>query len=187
MNPCARVFLASPVGWLRVEATERGLAAIEFMSGGPPAEAAGGRTLTDREADARSLSRAVQGPLEVTASQGPARDIVEAAVAQLEAYFARRATRFDLPLDLRGTPFQLEVWEALRGVPWGTTVSYGELARRIGRPGASRAVGAANGANPIPIVIPCHRVITSRGRLGGYSSGLERKRILLALEGVTLE
>lgn len=106
---------------------------------------------------------------------GPARD-------QLDAYFAGRRTRFDLDLAPRGTPFQLEVWQALTGIPPGTTISYGELARRIGRPNASRAVGAANGANPLPIVVPCHRVIGAGGALTGFAGGLETKRFLLALE-----
>ncbi len=104
------------------------------------------------------------------------------AVAQLEAYFAGDLIRFDLPLAPGGTPFQRIVWAALLDIPYGRTESYGELARRIGRPGASRAVGLANGRNPIAIVVPCHRVIGASGSLTGYGGGLERKRWLLALE-----
>lgn len=104
------------------------------------------------------------------------------ARAQLGEYFAGERTAFDLPLRLAGTPFQLEVWEALRAIPYGETTSYGELARRIGRPAAVRAVGLANGRNPVSIVVPCHRVIGSNGSLTGYGGGLDRKRHLLALE-----
>ncbi|CAA2104890.1 Methylated-DNA--protein-cysteine methyltransferase [Methylobacterium bullatum] len=101
---------------------------------------------------------------------------------QLSTYFAGRLTRFDLDLDPRGTPFQLAVWEELTRIPPGETISYGELAKRIGRPSASRAVGAANGANPLPIVVPCHRVIGAAGSLTGFAGGLDTKRWLLALE-----
>jgi len=101
---------------------------------------------------------------------------------ELAAYFAGELSQFTVPLALTGTEFQLQVWEALRGVRYGTTVTYGELARAVGRPGAARAVGRAVGANPIPIVIPCHRVVGARG-LGGFGPGQEWKRRLLALEG----
>jgi methylated-DNA-[protein]-cysteine S-methyltransferase len=101
----------------------------------------------------------------------------------LNAYFAGELRDFDLPLDLQGTPFQLGVWRALRDIPYGVTISYGELARRIGTPKGSRAVGLANGANPIAIVVPCHRVIGSNGKLTGYGGGLGNKETLLALEG----
>jgi methylated-DNA-[protein]-cysteine S-methyltransferase len=103
--------------------------------------------------------------------------------AQLLAYFAGELTRFDLPLSPQGTPFQLLVWQALRAIEYGRTESYGELARRIGDARATRAVGAANGRNPLPIVIPCHRVIGSDGSLTGFGGGIERKRFLLDLEG----
>ena len=104
------------------------------------------------------------------------------AVRQLDAYFAGRLRQFDLPLAPTGTPFQRRVWRALCDIPYGETVSYGELARRIERPAAVRAVGAANGQNPISIVIPCHRVIGSDGRLVGYGGGLPAKSMLLDLE-----
>jgi methylated-DNA-[protein]-cysteine S-methyltransferase len=110
---------------------------------------------------------------------------LRAAAAQLDAYFAGELTEFELPLAPAGTPFQRAVWEALRAIPYGETVSYGELARAIGRPTAVRAVGAANGRNPISIVVPCHRVIGAGGALTGYGGGLERKRYLLALETAT--
>ena len=102
---------------------------------------------------------------------------------QLAEYFSGKRTTFDLKLGLRGTPFQLDVWQALRDIPYGDTISYAELARRIGKPNAVRAVGAANGANPIPVIIPCHRVIGSNGTLTGYGGGIERKQWLLAHEG----
>jgi len=105
-------------------------------------------------------------------------------IAQLSAYFRGELREFDLALEPRGTAFQREVWAALREIPWGTTISYGELANRIGRPNASRAVGAANGQNPIPIVIPCHRVIGKDGSLTGFGGGLATKRRLLEIEGI---
>ena len=105
------------------------------------------------------------------------------AFAQLNAYLAGRLKVFDLPLETGGTPFQREVWSALCRVPYGKTASYAEIARAIGRPKAARAVGMANHANPIAIIIPCHRIIASGGGLGGYGGGLALKRRLLALEG----
>jgi methylated-DNA-[protein]-cysteine S-methyltransferase len=105
---------------------------------------------------------------------------------QLGEYFAGERTDFDLPLAPVGTPFQEEVWGALREIPYGETASYGELAERIGRPSASRAVGMANGRNPISIVVPCHRVIGASGELTGYAGGVERKRFLLELESGAL-
>lgn len=101
---------------------------------------------------------------------------------QLAAYFAGRLRAFDVALAPVGTPFQQRVWAALRAIPYGTTVSYGELAAAIGRPTAARAVGLANGRNPIGIIVPCHRVVGANGSLTGYGGGLPRKRHLLALE-----
>lgn len=109
-------------------------------------------------------------------------DIFGEVTRQLDEYFAGERTTFDVPLAPSGTAFQLEVWVALQTIPYGTTCSYGELAAQIGRPGASRAVGLANGRNPISIIIPCHRVIGSTGTLTGYGGGLERKKWLLDLE-----
>jgi methylated-DNA-[protein]-cysteine S-methyltransferase len=102
--------------------------------------------------------------------------------AQLDEYFDGTRTAFDLPLRLEGTPFQVEVWEQLRRIPYGETISYGELARRVHRPEAARAVGSANGQNPIAIVVPCHRVIGADGSLTGFGGGLDWKRRLLDLE-----
>src|SRR5258708_3602809 len=104
------------------------------------------------------------------------------AIRQLRDYWAGNLRDFDLPLAPQGTPFQLTVWKALCAIPYGATISYGELARRIGNVHASRAVGLANGSNPIAIVIPCHRVIGSNGKLTGYGGGLPIKQNLLALE-----
>lgn len=102
--------------------------------------------------------------------------------SQLEEYFAGQRRTFELDLMLQGTPFQRRVWEALREIAYGETVSYGEIARRVGQPSAARAVGIANGANPIAVVVPCHRVIGANGTLTGYGGGIERKRFLLELE-----
>jgi methylated-DNA-[protein]-cysteine S-methyltransferase len=104
------------------------------------------------------------------------------AEAQLHAYFAGELERFELPLALHGTAFQQSVWDALREIPYGGTMTYTELAAAVGRPGACRAVGAANGRNPLPVIVPCHRVLGAAGALTGYGGGLERKRVLLALE-----
>jgi methylated-DNA-[protein]-cysteine S-methyltransferase len=102
--------------------------------------------------------------------------------AQLGAYFAGELTEFDVPIRLEGTDFQRRVWQGLRTIPYGETVSYVELARRAGSPAASRAVGQANGRNPVAVIVPCHRVIAADGSLGGYGGGLERKARLLELE-----
>jgi methylated-DNA-[protein]-cysteine S-methyltransferase len=105
------------------------------------------------------------------------------ALAQLEEYFRGARRTFRLGLDPQGTPFQLAVWSALRQIPYGETLSYGELARRVGLAGGARAVGLANGANPLPIIVPCHRVIGADGSLTGFGGGLDIKRALLSLEG----
>ncbi len=125
------------------------------------------------------------GTTELDSTQGKTPAPVRTAAAQLEEYFSGERTSFALALAPRGTVFQLAVWEALATIPYGETITYGELARCVGRPAASRAVGQANGANPLPIVYPCHRVVAAGGKLGGYGGGLETKRRLLALEGVT--
>ncbi|MFG3253039.1 methylated-DNA--[protein]-cysteine S-methyltransferase [Streptomyces sp. NPDC048172] len=112
----------------------------------------------------------------------PDPDAFGEVTAQLRAYFAGDLKEFDLPLALDGTPFQRTVWQALREIPYGETVSYGELAERIGKPNASRAVGLANGKNPVSIIVPCHRVLGTNGSLTGYGGGLGRKRSLLDFE-----
>ena len=108
--------------------------------------------------------------------------VLAAATAQLKAYFAGERTSFDLPLDMHGNPFERRVWDELKQIPYGETASYGEIAERIGAPGAARAVGLANGHNPIAIIVPCHRVIGANGKLVGFGGGLPMKRALLDLE-----
>jgi methylated-DNA-[protein]-cysteine S-methyltransferase len=107
---------------------------------------------------------------------------VSAAAIQLEQYLAGERTEFDLDLELRGTPFERRVWDEVRAIPYGQTATYAEIARRIGSPGSCRAVGRANGRNPIAVIVPCHRVVGSDGSLAGYAGGLETKRALLDLE-----
>lgn len=118
---------------------------------------------------------------ETSADPGDA-GLLEHTRRELDAFFARRSQAFTVPVDPRGTPFQRRVWQALRAVPHGCTVSYGHIARAIGAPAAVRAVGAANGKNPICIIIPCHRVVGASGALIGFAGGLPRKRFLLDLE-----
>jgi len=148
--------IESPVGQLLLAADENGVRCIEFVNG----------------------KRLVQTDPEWREDVEPLRDLIR----QLQAYFGGELESFDLPLAPHGTPFQLAVWRRLCEIPYGETISYGELARRLGNPNASRAVGLANGSNPIPIVIPCHRVIGSNGKLTGYGGGLPIKEKLLALE-----
>jgi methylated-DNA-[protein]-cysteine S-methyltransferase len=148
--------MESPVGPLLLVADSSGIRRIEFVNGRNPVQP-DPRWQADAE------------PLRETSRQ-------------LRAYFSGELETFDLPLAPEGTPFQLTVWKHLCDIPYGETISYGELARRIGNPNASRAVGLANGSNPIPIVIPCHRVIGSNGKLTGYGGGLPIKETLLALE-----
>lgn len=151
------IVVNSPVGPLLVHGTAEGLQEIRFAD-----EAAPEPTPTDPAAQA----------------------ILERARAQLTEYFAGARRRFDLPLAPAGTAFQRRVWAALREIPYGHTESYGELAARLGKPTAARAVGLANGRNPLPVVVPCHRVIGTDGSLTGYAGGLAIKRQLLELEGV---
>jgi methylated-DNA-[protein]-cysteine S-methyltransferase len=133
-------------------------------------------TLVEREGAIARLSFGAHGPDE------PPTPLLARAVAQLEEYFGGERRSFDLPLAPSGTEFQLACWRALAEIPYGETRSYGEQARHIGRPDRARAVGAANGANPIAIILPCHRVIGADGSLVGFGGGLETKRRLLDLE-----
>ncbi len=139
-----------------------------------------GDALTGLDMDVPGRARRDMRDWAEDASLGPLR----AAARQLNEYFAGTRREFDLPLRLQGTKFQQRVWQALTEIPYGVTVSYGEQAKRIGNSNASRAVGLANGRNPISIVVPCHRVIGANGSLTGYGGGLERKRWLLAHEGL---
>jgi methylated-DNA-[protein]-cysteine S-methyltransferase len=174
--------IASPFGPLHLAATERGLCALELRS-------------TDEALVAR-LRRRLGGPI-VPAERGTRaqRAVLDTARAQLGEYVAGTRRDFDLPLDLAAcSPWDWAVLEAVRAIPCGETASYGEVARRIGRRGAARAVGGAVGRNPVGLVIPCHRVIAGDGTLGGYGGGwfgereemLTLKRALLAHEGVTV-
>ena len=150
--------IPSPVGKLTLVAAAAGLVAI-LWDGDDPRRVPMGTTAHD-----------------------PDHLVLVSAAAQLDEYFAGTRRAFDLPLDFRGTAFQQSVWTALLTIPYGETRSYGAIAAQIGRPAASRAVGAANGRNPISIVAPCHRVIGSTGRLTGFAGGLAAKERLLALE-----
>ena len=149
-------WMKSPVGELLIVADDTALRMISFRKGRHPGKVADGWR------------------------KGGA--VVADAREQLDEYFQGRRRRFDLPLAPSGTPFQLSTWTALRDIPYGATRSYGEQARAMGQPRAVRAVGAANGRNPIPIVVPCHRVIGGDGRLTGYAGGLDIKKFLLDLE-----
>jgi methylated-DNA-[protein]-cysteine S-methyltransferase len=129
--------------------------------------------------DEHSLTSLYMSPYHLPADSKRAAEPFADAVEQLEQYFAGERVEFDLTLDMQGTDFQRNVWNALLTIPYGETRSYGEIANQIGRPDRARAVGAANGSNPISIIVPCHRVIGSDGSLTGYGGGLPRKRWLL--------
>ena len=149
--------IPTPIGVLTLIASDRGLTNVVFEE--------------------------ENGPDAPMRSEVPAADtddeILAAAVSQLEEYFAGTRREFDLPLDLEGTEFQRQAWRGLADVPYGETTTYGEQAERIGRPGAFRAVGAANGQNPVPIILPCHRIIGADGSLTGFGGGLALKQQLL--------
>ncbi len=151
--------VASPMGPLTILASDNGVHAIAYES-----------DLTEQVKT--NLPRAVHHP------------ITNAAVEQLAMYFEGRLKIFDLPLDLRGTKFQKRVWNLLLEIPFGEMRTYGDLARALGNAGASQAVGAANGKNPVAIVVPCHRVIGASGHLTGYAGGIKKKKFLLTHEGV---
>lgn len=158
----------TPVGRLLLAADASGLRCLYFD---------GGRELRRRSLPPKPNQRADGGVWIPDTGQ------LDDAVTQLDEWFGGKRQQFDLPLAPRGTEFQQKVWAALCDIPWGVTISYGELATRIGNPSASRAVGLANGKNPISIIIPCHRVIGANGRLVGYGGGMDRKKTLLQLEG----
>ena len=122
-------------------------------------------------------------PLAGLGATTPARDRLARVVEQLDAYFRGELREFELPVAPRGTPFQQRVWDELRRLPYGATVTYRELATRVGRPAAARAAGRANATNPLPVVVPCHRVVGADGSLTGYAGGIRFKQALLALEG----
>ncbi len=148
--------MESPIGPLLLAGDQRGLHMVYFANGRRP----------------------MSPPREWVEDKKPFKEVVR----QLKTYFEGKLTEFDLPLVLDGTEFQLLVWKNLQKIPYGETISYGQLAKRVGNPDAARAVGLANGSNPIPIIIPCHRVIGSNGDLTGFGGGLPIKKKLLALE-----
>jgi methylated-DNA-[protein]-cysteine S-methyltransferase len=148
--------IASPIGELLLLGDDRALRGLYMQDGRRPVTIAPGW-----ERSARSFAT---------------------VTAQLGDYFEGRRFVFDVPLLMHGAPFERRVWRALQEIPYGETVSYGEIARRLGQPSAARAVGLANGRNPIAVIVPCHRVIGANGALTGYGGGLERKRLLLELE-----
>ena len=149
----------TPVGRLRLVASDKGLQAIEVGRGAK-----------------------MGASNEITAPDKKANMYLANAKKQLDEYFSGKRTKFDVALDLQGTEFQVRAWKALCRIPYGKTISYGQQAKSIQNPKAFRAVGSANGRNPIPIIVPCHRVIAGDGTLGGYSSGLKMKEQLLDLE-----
>ena len=157
--------MSSPIGLLFLARTERGLRFVDFL-------------------ERRSLKRAFAAHAEAVpdAEWEPSLLQLKPVTEQIERYFCGTLERFDLPLDLVGTDFQLKVWRALCRIPYGETRSYGQIAKSLGQPGAARAVGLANNQNPVPIIVPCHRVIGADGSLTGYGGGLPRKRKLLDLE-----
>jgi len=175
MANSVRRSLRTPVGTLRVTANEHGVTAIERVSRASSPPRAKGAAGANRSTGANTSARG--------SSSLRAKRHAELAVRQLREYFAGSRTRFSVPLHMEGTEFQQRAWRAMRKIRYGSTVTYAQQARMIGSPKAVRAVGSANGANPIPIIVPCHRVIASDGSLGGYALGLAMKRKLLALEG----
>jgi len=159
MGPCARV-VTTPVGWIRLAANAAGLTHVEFLE--RHETVAAGTDDVDTKAH------------------------LDDATTQLEEYFAGERRVFDVALDPVGTAFQLDAWGVLRTIPFGSTITYGDQAIAMGAPRAVRAVGGANGSNPLAIVVPCHRVIGAGGRLTGYASGIERKAWLLEHERTVL-
>ncbi|MGI9951833.1 methylated-DNA--[protein]-cysteine S-methyltransferase [Moorellaceae bacterium AZ2] len=155
----------SPLGYLTVALSPQGICRLSFPN----------ETLAEIQAALKVIFP------RATIKENPG--IAGEVFRQLEEYFSGERRIFDLPLDLRGTPFQLAVWQALRAIPYGTTCSYGDIARDIGKPKATRAVGRAIGSNPVGIIVPCHRVIGARGDLRGFGGGLDIKERLLRLEG----
>jgi methylated-DNA-[protein]-cysteine S-methyltransferase len=151
--------MESPVGKLKLVASDKGLVAVLWENDGP---------------------RRVRLSEQIEDEKHP---ILVETERQLREYFAGKRQEFNVPLDMKGTRFQKDVWEALLSIPFGETRSYGQLARQLGNPRATRAVGAANGRNPVSIIVPCHRVIGSSGKLTGFAGGLETKERLLSLEG----
>ncbi len=157
---------ASDIGRLWIGSTEKGIIFIRYIHGIP--------------------SPAALQALEKQYKVQENRHFFTELISQLDFYFNGQPVHFKTKLDLTGTPFQKKVWRAVQQIPRGQTKTYGQIASELGSPGASRAIGAANGANPVPILVPCHRVLASGGKLGGYAGGLKVKDALLRLEGVII-
>lgn len=163
-NAEAGINLQTPIGVLHIAATPRGISQLDFVR--PKQNGTGSQR-------GRATSPGRQ-----------ARTHIARAIRQIREYFSGRRTEFDLPLDLEGTPNQQLVWQGLLEIPYGKTLTYGDLAHKVGSPRAARAVGSACGRNPVAVIVPCHRVIGTDGSLHGYGGGLWRKEFLLKLEGV---
>jgi methylated-DNA-[protein]-cysteine S-methyltransferase len=182
--------MESPIGPLRLVATDDGLREIwlgaDWTEPAVDVPVAGGAAVADPTVDDRQVGdpRVDDPPVDdlTVGGAGVAEAVLRAARNQLEAYFAGRRTTFDVPLAPVGSAFQRRVWAAVQEIPYGETESYGRLATRLGLVNGARAVGAANGQNPLPVVVPCHRVVGADGRLVGYGGGLDRKRTLLEIE-----
>ncbi|RAU91647.1 methylated-DNA--[protein]-cysteine S-methyltransferase [Paenibacillus sp. YN15] len=170
-------YLPSPIGKLLVAATERGICRMDFDEGLQMEE-----ELASLAAWAAKLEVVSAASVELVRDGGG----IPQAVKELEEYFKGERTVFSVPLDVRGTPFQEQVWRALTGIPYGTVCSYKDIAMRIGSPKAVRAVGGANNRNPLPVIIPCHRVVGAAGHMVGYGGGLPIKEVLLRLEGAAV-
>lgn len=170
--------LESPVGRITVVCSDSGLRELHF------AEDRVARNLRELRANQR-IRGVLATAREANGGRTPADRFARQAAHELKEYFGGRRKTFAVPLDVAGTPFQKKVWRALSEIPYGEVRSYGQIARRVGNARASRAVGSANGSNPVAIVVPCHRVISSDGTLGGYGGGLRNKSYLLQLEQST--
>lgn len=158
--------IETPIGRLTIACNYEGICKIEFGS------------LENKAPMIQSWAKKQMMPCELKKNQ----EMTRAALIQLQEYFQGKRQTFDVPLSLHGTPFQVKVWKALQAIPFGETRSYRDIARAVGQPKAVRAIGAANNKNPIPIIIPCHRVIGSNGSLVGYGGGLDKKEWLLEFE-----
>lgn len=178
----ALLVIASPLGRLQLEANGLGLSRISFLDGRREHVATPGDASEDRNEPAPLRWPVADHPAPRGVAEASAAALLQQAARELEEYFAGRRRQFTLALDLRGAPFQRRVWQELARIPYGTMISYRSLAAAAGRPRAIRAAGAANGANPLPVVVPCHRVIGSDGSLTGYRGGLAAKHFLLTLE-----
>ncbi|HZU86958.1 MAG TPA: methylated-DNA--[protein]-cysteine S-methyltransferase [Anaerolineaceae bacterium] len=166
MNPYFLTTMNTPLGELLLGATNQGVCLVEFSG----------------QAERVQLEQVMLEKRDLVLTTGSSQ-YLEDVQAELKAYFAGKLRGFNVPLDAGGSEFQRRVWAALVHIPYGETRSYNDLALQLGQPGGSRAVGTANGSNPIAIVVPCHRVITTSGKLGGYGGGLWRKEWLLNFEG----